>query len=311
MPLTIVMYHYVRDLARSRYPAMNARTLEDFRRQLAHIDRNYEVVTAEQVIAAAEGKDELPDNACWLTFDDGYLDHYTNVFPLLDERRWQGSFFIPALPVLERKLLDVNKIHLILAAQTDTDALIEALKRAIDAEREAGAELDNWDTYVAKYLRECHLDTPEVLFLKQMLQLVLPEDVRNRVCDALFARFVSADESAIAAELYLSVDQIKSMVRHGMGVGTHGYRHLWLNSLDRPKQEREIDRSLDFIRALGVPSKDWMMCYPYGGYDDTTLDLLASRGCALGITTRSGIARIGRDSPLELPRIDTIDLPLA
>jgi peptidoglycan/xylan/chitin deacetylase (PgdA/CDA1 family) len=311
MPLTIVMYHYVRDLARSRYPAINARTLDDFRTQLAYIGRHYEVVTSEQVMAAASGDGQLPDNACWLTFDDGYLDHFTNVFPLLDERGWQGSFFIPALPILDGKLLDVNKIHLLLAAERDTDALIEALRRAIDAERESGAALDSWDAYVSTYLRECHLDTPEVLFIKQMLQLALPEGVRHRICDSLFARFVSTDEAAIAAELYLSVDQIKVMSRHGMSIGSHGDRHVWLTSLNRAEQEQEIDRSLAFIRALGISSEKWMICYPYGAYDEATLDALVSRGCALGLTTRSGVAQIGRDAALELPRIDTIDLPVA
>jgi peptidoglycan/xylan/chitin deacetylase (PgdA/CDA1 family) len=311
MPLTIVMYHYVRDLARSRYPAIKARTLEDFRGQLAHLDRHYEVVTAEQVMAAASGDEPLPDNACWLTFDDGYLDHYTNVFPLLYERGWQGSFFIPAGPILDRRLLDVNKIHLLLAAVPDTEALLGALRAAVEEEREAGAALDSWDDYVAAYLRECHLDTPEILFIKQMLQIALPEAVRNRICDRLFARFVSADEGAIAAETYLSVDQIRVMQRSGMSIGSHGHRHVWLSSLDRAGQALEIDRSLAFIRTLGVTADQWIMCYPYGGYDATTLELLAAKGCALGITTRSGVAEIGRDAALELPRIDTIDLPVA
>ena len=77
MNLTIVMYHYVRDLARSRYPSIKGRDVASFQFQLDHIARNYSVVTVAQILEALRGGRQLPDNAAWLTFDDGYLDHYT------------------------------------------------------------------------------------------------------------------------------------------------------------------------------------------------------------------------------------------
>lgn len=311
MSLTIVMYHYVRDPALSRYPAVKARTLEAFRGQLDHIAANYEVVTAARVAAATRGEEDLPDNACWLTFDDGYLDHYRNVFPLLEARGWEGAFFAPARPILEGRVLDVNKIHFILASEPDAAKIVEALRRQVEKAREQGADLRPWDDYVAEYMTECHLDTPEVLFIKLMLQKGLPEAVRHRVCDELFARFVSADETGFASELYLSVDQARTMIQSGMIFGGHGYAHEWLGSLDAAAQARDIDRSLEFLRLLGVPAADWTICYPYGSYNQTTVDLVRERGCALGLTTREGVADLSRDGALELPRVDTIFLPTA
>ena len=311
MALTIVMYHYVRDPARSRYPAIKARTLETFRGQLDHIAGNYEVVTAAEVAAATRGEDSLPENACWLTFDDGYLDHYENVFPLLEARGWEGAFFAPARPILEGRVLDVNKIHFILASEPNATKIVEELRRQVEKARERGADLRPWDDYVAEYMTQCHLDTPEVLFIKLMLQKGLPEAVRHGVCDELFARFVSADETGFASELYLSVDQARSMVQSGMVFGGHGYAHEWLGSLDAEAQARDIDRSLEFLRLLGVPAADWSICYPYGSYNQTTVDLVRERGCALGLTTREGVADLGRDGALELPRVDTIFLPTA
>jgi hypothetical protein len=38
--LTIVMYHFVRDLARSRYPAIKALTVDAFRGQLDYLARH-------------------------------------------------------------------------------------------------------------------------------------------------------------------------------------------------------------------------------------------------------------------------------
>ena len=310
MSLTIVMYHYVRDLERSRFPAVKARTLTDFRGQLDFIARHYEVVTAEQVIEAAGGGEALPERACWLTFDDGYLDHFTNVFPLLHERGWQGSFFAPAQTILEGELLDVNKIHFVLASVPDPETLIVSLRELLQEERSRGEDLLAWEEYWLASDQTCHLDSREVLFVKQMLQVVLPEAVRTRIVDRLFARFVSSDPRAFAAELYISADQLKLMVRSGMFVGSHGNGHYWLNSLPRSDQEREIDLSLRFLESIGMGRANWIMCYPYGAYNATTLEILASRHCAVGLTTRPGVADLAADPALELPRVDTIELPV-
>ena len=97
-PLTIVMYHYVRPIRQSRYPGIKGLELELFREQLAYIGRHYSVVTMEAVAAAAHGGDPLPFNAALLTFDDGYRDHRDFVLPLLIEKGFQGSFFVPAKP---------------------------------------------------------------------------------------------------------------------------------------------------------------------------------------------------------------------
>ena len=55
MDLTIVTYHYVRDLQRSRYPGIKARTVQQFEEQLDFISKNYAVVTAQDVVLAVLG----------------------------------------------------------------------------------------------------------------------------------------------------------------------------------------------------------------------------------------------------------------
>ena len=79
--VTIVMYHFVRDLRRSRYPAIKGLDVERFAGQLAHIQRHYTVVRMEDVVAAARDPGvALPPRALLLTFDDGYAEHYQTVW---------------------------------------------------------------------------------------------------------------------------------------------------------------------------------------------------------------------------------------
>ena len=51
-PITIVMYHYVRDLERSRFPAIKGLSLERFRRQLDYIQAHYTPITVEDLLEA-------------------------------------------------------------------------------------------------------------------------------------------------------------------------------------------------------------------------------------------------------------------
>lgn len=306
MKLTIVMYHYVRDVERSRYPRINALSIGDFRQQLDYLNRHYSVVAADDVVRAACNQDKLPPNAAWLTFDDGYLDHYTTVFPLLHERGWQGSFFAPARAVLQGKLLDVNKIHMILASAASVASIVDVIQQRVTV-AEDRLEIGFPELWKKNAIAS-RLDSADVRFVKNVLQHSLPPDFRAQIVDELFARFVTADETAIAAELYISLDQIRLMQQCGMHFGSHGYGHLWMNRLSKADQEREVELSIEFLKTIGAPTEEWIMCYPYGGWNPSLSDILRSNGCALGLTTRQAIADLSKHGLFELPRIDTCNL---
>jgi|HubBroStandDraft_1064217.scaffolds.fasta_scaffold186081_1 peptidoglycan/xylan/chitin deacetylase (PgdA/CDA1 family) len=307
--VTIVMYHYVRDLKRSRFPAIKGLSLDRFRRQLDHIQAHYTPITAEMLGEALENSGaDLPTNAVLLTFDDGYSDHFANVFPLLDARGIQGCFFPPVRAVLEHVVLDVNKIHFVLAAMPDPGKLLEEVFLSLDEFRAAHG-LDTRDAYLRKIPGEHRFDPPEITVLKRLLQRELPESVRVEIVRRLFARHVTADEAAFACELYMSTDQIACLRRNGMHIGSHGYSHAWLNHLAPAAQAEELDRSLQFLAGFGVTAENWTICYPYGGYNDSLLDLLRARKCRWGLGVEPRPADLGADERLALPRIDTNDLP--
>ena len=48
--LTVVMYHYVRDLVHSRYPRIKGLQIELFREQVRFLQKHYNFVTVEQVL---------------------------------------------------------------------------------------------------------------------------------------------------------------------------------------------------------------------------------------------------------------------
>jgi len=307
--VTIVMYHYVRDLKRSRFPAIKGLSIERFSRQLDYIQTRYTPIAAEDLFEALSSpRKDLPPNAILLTFDDGYGDHFTNVFPLLDARGIPGCFFPPAQAVLEHRVLDVNKIHFVLAAVPDAGTLLDQVFSCLVEFRSKYA-LKTKEAYLRSVTGEHRYDTREVTILKRLLQCELPEPVRAEIVRRLFAERVTADEEAFACELYMSVHQIACLLRHGMHIGSHGYTHAWLDHVSPEGQAVEIDRSLDFLQKLGIAKDEWTMCYPYGGFNDSLLQILRGRQCRLGFTVEARVADLDVDDRLTLPRLDTNDLP--
>jgi peptidoglycan/xylan/chitin deacetylase (PgdA/CDA1 family) len=305
--VTIIMYHYVRDLKSSRFPEIKGLSIESFKEQLEYLQKHYCLITMEHLMRAMEGVESLPKKPALLTFDDAYIDHFTNVFPILIEKNLQGSFFPPVKAITRHEVLDVNKIHFILAS-TDKNSIIKSIFAQLDKYRNE-YKLKSNEYYYKKLAKSNHFDTKEIIFIKRILQKELGEKLRKKMTNHLFEKFVGIEERIFSKELYMSFDQIKCLKRNGMHIGNHGFDHYWLSSLTKEQQENEINLSLDFLRSVGADASNWTMCYPYGDYNKTTTDILKLKGCKLALTTVVDIADISNHNRFELPRLDTNNIP--
>ncbi|MCW5864512.1 MAG: polysaccharide deacetylase family protein [Anaerolineae bacterium] len=93
----ILMYHYISDPPADAdvYRLDLSVTPDNFRDQLAWLrDNGYTAIDYYDLTMAIVGYSELPEKPVLLTFDDGYLDNYTNAFPLLQEYGFKGTFFV-------------------------------------------------------------------------------------------------------------------------------------------------------------------------------------------------------------------------
>ncbi len=305
--LHIVMYHYIRDLKHSRYPEIKGLDAALFRRQIEYLKTNFQIVTMEEVIAACFGEMDLPEKAMLLTFDDGYIDNYTFAFPILEEFGLQGSFFIPGKTFASHQLLDVNKIHFILAV-ADIRNLVMDLKREMEYYRGQEYDYPPTEELFQKYGIANRFDGREVIFVKRMLQTVLPERLRNMISSKLFAKYAGVTEEQLAYELYMTEEQIRTMKRHGMFVGVHGYDHYWLGNLPPEQMKKDISLALDTLDEF-IDRRCWVMNYPYGSYNQEVVQYIKSQGACVGLTTEAGVAQIGKDEALLLPRFDCNDFP--
>lgn len=306
----IVMYHYVRDLKKSRYPEIKGLDKDIFKDQIKFLlKKGFVFINEEQLENACYRNTPLPEKSVLLTFDDAYIDHYTNVFPVLDQYGIQGCFYVPVKAVKNHQVLNVNKIHFILASCRDKMYLIKEIYDLLDKYRDE-YDIESNEYYFNKLAIANRWDPKEVIFIKRLLQVELVESLRNTIVDILFQRYVSEDEQVFSQELYMNEDQIKCMQRNGMHIGAHGYDHYWLNCLNKIEQESEIKKSVEFLEKIGVNCKDkgWTIGYPYGAYDEKLIDVLKKYNCRLGFTTRADLSSVDYNNRFILARYDANDV---
>lgn len=303
--LYVAMYHYTRDLENSRYPEIKGLDYGLFKQQLDFFEQNFHVVTMEQVLDAWHGG-TLPDKALLLTFDDGYIDNYLFAYPVLKAHGMQGSFFVPGKTITENVVLNVNKVHFILAC-ADIKEIKKSLLVKMESYRGNFAYPDTdelWNTYAVAN----RFDSQDVVFVKRMLQTVLPEELRGIIATEMFAEFVGLEEGKFSHELYMNRDQIRQMKNDGMFFGIHGYEHYWLGNLETDQMKQDIGKALEIMGEF-IERDAWVMNYPYGSYNENVIEYVKSKGAKLGLTTDVRVAEVGKNSPFEIPRLDCNDFP--
>ena len=309
--LTIVTYHYIRPIAGSAWPQIKGLEVEQFKGQLDYMACHYTPVGTDLLFAQARGEQpEWPERPVLLTFDDGYIDHHEHAFAELQRRGWKGAFFAPTQSLLDRQLLDVNKVHFVIAAQANHETLASEIDRALrellpgDAETQIAA-------FHSDLKKPSRWDPAETVYVKRVLQRGPGAAIRTAVADRLFCKYVSADMRGFAEALYLTPAQARDMISEGMHFGSHGDRHIWFGHASEQEQQKDLENSLRLRSALGLRNGEYSICYPYGSYSPTSLAQARTLGFTLGFTTRLDLNRLAPETPfLELARIDAgADVP--
>lgn len=70
-------------------------TVEQFDAQMKYlVDDGYSVITPDELLDSWEGKSELPSKPVVITFDDGNVDNYKNVYPVLKKYNLRATMFV-------------------------------------------------------------------------------------------------------------------------------------------------------------------------------------------------------------------------
>ena len=108
-------------------------------------------------------------------------------------------------------------------------------------------------------------------------------------------------EKLCVSKPLMTYEQVESWLAHGMEIGSHTRTHSRLDLLTRENALQEIVGSKEALTKItGRPIDNF--CYPYGRYDEATVQLVKEAGYVTATTTKAGSSNTTSD-PFQLPRI--------
>ncbi len=302
--INVVMYHYVREIKNSKYPNLKGLEFKDFKKQIDFFCNNFNVLSNDDFVEIIHTK-KIPNKpSFFLTFDDGYIDHYKYVFPYLLKKKISGVFYPPINTIRRLNVLDVNKIHFVLEKEQNRDNILNKINLFL--KKKTNRNLENFN--LSKLDLRSRYDNKKTLLIKRLLQFYLDKELRKKLVNHLFDFFIGQSDKDFANKLYMNEDHLKEMYNNNMMFGSHGTNHYWWNTLSKEKQEKEIKTSLNFFKKNNFNIDQLSVCYPYGAYNRNTLSLMRKYNIKFALTTSVGTinSKNLRDRYI-LPRMDTND----
>ena len=306
MRLPILMYHYVRPNSERLSERHNVLDLELFDQQLEVMTKKYEFVLGNDLLSLEKDGSTL-QKKIWLTFDDGYRDCIKHVLPSLLKRNATATIFIPTEAIFERRLLDVTKIHLLLASGASVGEIIAAARQYYSDAKLEDAVGESFDQLYKKHGVPNIYNDSENHFVKNLFQKLAPISIRKSFLDQIFRMFVTRSESSWVDDLYMTPDDVSYLAENGIEFGTHGHSHEWLANLPFEDQVTELTKSFKFLDTVTDSKSNRLIGYPFGSYSAETLEIVRSLGVKIGVVHRGAkLAQIDLDATehLELDRID-------
>ena len=296
----IITYHYVRNISRT-YPYLNILSKNKFKKQIKYLISKKKILSPDEIHYRIKNNIKFKSNEFWLTFDDGYKDHYNFVIPILDKYNIKASFYPANIDNKITRVMNVNKVQFILSRFKNKNKLFNEIKN-IYLEKN---NLISFNKLIPKKMNAFNkYDNLITKKIKYLLSVGFPNDIKNKIINSLFKKYITNDEKDFAEKLYLNINELKDIKNFGNEIGGHGSKHLKLEFLSYQEQIEEILSAKKFLIKHKLINNDyWSFCYPHGSYNSKSITILEKLNASCALTIKEG--KINRKSPYEFSRLDT------
>ncbi len=286
--LTVLVYHRIADpdAPDFRYfrPNVSA-TPQVFRRQMAYVAEHFNVIDLARLQAFIRDGCPLPPRPLLITFDDGYLDNYTNAYPVLRDYR------LPAVIFLITDQMDNP-----LPPWWDQCAYYF---QCTDKSRAQLPFIGEYDLATPQQrMMVCHT------FINKLKRV--PEIYKQRAMHEL-QTILDVPPPPEGERLFVSWQQVRELVDNGIICQPHTVTHPILAQIDYAEMARQLYDSRCRIEAETCQPV-LAFAYPNGLPGDYTPDALRAvreAGFSMAFTHKPGPVRAAtaRQHPLEISRV--------
>ena len=211
-------------------------TLSTFERQLAFLERYFEVVPLGSLVDDRSAGRSSRRPRCVITFDDGWRDNYDVAFPVLRKHGLPATIFVTTdLIGTGRAFWHTELISLLMQGELATFLQSESTLRA-------------YPRAVRERLRGCAGEgrisgAADVDALIETIKATCDEDVIQRLIESLMRAAGVSRPLFPERRFFLEWDHVREMAAHGVEIGSHGCSHRIMTRLSFAEANRELVQS--------------------------------------------------------------------
>lgn len=269
----IVLYHKVARLQHD-YNSLGV-TPKNFRYQIEYINNHYDIVPLNQA----------REDAVTITFDDGFRDFYTEVYPYLSQNDIPATIFIATAKIGSKEELWTSELLRLIFSGNDS-RLFCRLKMPMFSYDFTTQSLEEKITLYHAVRRLC-MKSEEAVLQSILLQL---------------REWAGMDSIGREEYCFLTEEEIRILANNPLvTLGAHTCSHISLGAFPKAYQEQEIIRSKEELERI-TGKEILYFSYPFGqqyDYNEETIEILKHSGFTKAYTTR---LQIGRNRTYEIPR---------
>ena len=266
--------------------------------------KKYKIITPAQLLMHLKGE-RLENNTVCITFDDGYQDNFVTARPLLEKFNFHSTIFIPVHFIGQQKEFWWDELQSIIFCKRDLPQKlsISIANHIFEFDLEDEARFNSlqyekntqWIWYEERKTKRAEL----YLRLWEQLRPIKLDEI-NDVLEKL-KEWSSFSYSVEKTNFPMSEDQLHSIIAHPLfDIGIHTVTHPALAYHEKQDQYNEISNCKKNLEVLsGRPMNT--IAYPYGIYNEDTLEVAKELGVEIGFTTQGGAVQ-SNDHPLKLAR---------
>lgn len=277
----ILMYHSVKNSARTLYidPANNI-TEQQFIKQMDFLKNNRNVISLDKLVDLISAKEEIPVGTVVLTFDDGYVDNFEVVAPILQIHDLPATLFLPTGYIDRQENQWIDHLYWMFMNRTNNNLSLFEINFNLQIKKNF---LIAYEKCSKELLSANHAERNDLLM---------------RIYDLL-----SPEGEKISHTLNWAQIKEFSQKYPSWSFGCHTHNHIDLTTLSPIEQQVEISQCVsNFCNNMNYTPA--FFSYPYNRVNDSAKKIIKEIGFKAALSTgKECLISLNADL-YQLPRIE-------
>lgn len=256
---------------------------ETFSNQIAWLSQNTSPISEADLLDCIERRRPFPKRASLVTFDDGYLDNFTQAAPILKRYGVPAIYFVSTGALNRRELFWWDELAWILRETGVANATLRG--SALDLSTGGRQRLLN---SLTEYFKRTDASTRKLL-IQELRQVLKVDSVPHEITESTL----------------MTQEQVRTLIDYGISVGCHTVSHPCLARLCPEAQEKELQQSKTELESW-TRRPCVSVSYPFGEaehFNASTKVIAQKLGFRVGFSLIRGANRLDGLDPWALCRI--------